>query len=57
MSGDFNLPGIVWMDGNGQLGQNPAYGFELNSLFLDIIHDSSLEQFNLLQIQPGMRIS
>jgi len=33
------------MDGNAQLGQNPAYGFELNSLSLDIIHDSSLEQY------------
>jgi len=45
LAGDFNLPGIVWMDGNGQLGQNPAFGFEINSLFLDIIYDSSLEQF------------
>ena len=27
------------------LEQNPVYGFELNYLFLDIIRDSSLEQF------------
>jgi len=45
LAGDFNLPGIVWIDGGGQLGQNPAYGSELNSLFLDIVDDSSLEQF------------
>ena len=45
LAGDFNLQGIVWLDSNGQLGQNPAYSYALNSLFLDIIYDSSLEQF------------
>ena len=40
-----NLPGIYWSDGSGQLQSNPVYGHEINSLFLDVINDCSLEQF------------
>ena len=45
LAGDFNFPDIHWIDGNGQLQPNPAYGHKSNSLFLDIINDFSLEQF------------
>ena len=45
LAGDFNFPDIHWIDGYGQLQPNPAYGHEINSLFLDIINDFSLEQF------------
>ena len=45
LAGDFNFPDIHWIDGGGQLQPNPAYGHEINSLFLDIINDYSLEQF------------
>jgi len=43
--GDFNLPGINWLDGYGQLGPHPSYGVELNNLFLDVINDIGLNQF------------
>ena len=45
LAGDFNFPGIHWIDGGSQLQPNPAYGHEINLLFLDIIDDYSLEQF------------
>ena len=45
LAGDFNLPSIYWSDGSGQLQSNPLYGHEINSLFLDVINDCSLEQF------------
>jgi len=44
LAGDFNLPGITWLDECGVPTPNPAYGAELNSLFIDIINDHSLEQ-------------
>jgi len=44
LAGDFILPGITWLDGCGAPNPNPAYGAELNSLFIDIINDYSLEQ-------------
>ena len=45
LAGDFNLPSIYWSNGSGQLQSNPVYGHEINSLFLDVINDCSLEQF------------
>ena len=45
LAGDFNLPSIYWSDGSGQLQSNPVYGHEINSLFLDVINDCSIEQF------------
>ena len=35
LAGDFNLPSITWEDGIGQIGVNPIYGREVNSMFLD----------------------
>ena len=45
LAGEFNLPSIYWSEGSGQLQPNPIYGHKINSLFLDIINDCSLEQF------------
>ena len=42
---DFNLPSIYWSYGSGHLQSNPVYGHEINSLFLDVISNCSLEQF------------
>ena len=39
MAGDFNLPGIMWSDTGVSITPSPAYGRELNSLFLEIIDD------------------
>ena len=44
LMGDFNFPGITWSSGHGQIS-TPTYGSSLNNLFLDIINDTSLEQF------------
>ena len=41
---DFNFPGITWSSGHGRIS-TPTYGSSLNNLFLDIINDTSLEQF------------
>ena len=43
--GDFNLPGINWLDGSGQVTYNPSYGVELNNVFLDQINDTGFNQF------------
>ena len=43
--GDFNLPGINWLDGSGQVISNPSYGVELNNIFLDQINDIGLNKF------------
>ena len=44
VGGDFNFPDIAWIDGYGTIRPNPAYGFEINNLFLSIIDDNNLEQ-------------
>ena len=44
VGGDFNFPDIAWMDGYGTIRPNPAYGFEINNLFLSTIGDNNLEQ-------------
>ena len=43
--GDFKLPSINWLDGNGQLTSNSSFGIELNNLFLDQINDIGFDQF------------
>ena len=48
--GDFNFPCIVWSDGSGQLNPCPAYGTELNSLFLDVINDAGFEKLVTSQL-------
>ena len=44
IAGDFNLPSIMWSDTGASITSSPAYGRELNSLFLEIIDDYGLEQ-------------
>ena len=44
LAGDFNLPGIQWTEGCGQVSVNPAYGLEVNHSLVDTINDNSLEQ-------------
>ena len=39
------LVAIAWSDGYGQVGSNPIYGNEVNSLFLDVINDIGFEQY------------
>ena len=43
VAGDFNLPSIVWLDTGASIEPSPAYGRELNSLFLELIDDNGLE--------------
>ena len=43
-AGNFNLPSIVWLDTGASIEPSPAYGRELNSLFLELIDDNGLEQ-------------
>ena len=44
LAGDFNLPDICWEDGLGCILTSPAYGYEINNLFFDILNDFALEQ-------------
>jgi len=43
--GDFNFPSITWYSGYGSIEATPTYGSALNKSFLDLINDTSLEQF------------
>ena len=44
LAGDFNLPDICWEGGLGRIKTSPAYGNEINNLFIDILNDFALEQ-------------
>ena len=44
LAGDFNLPDICWEDGLGSIKTSPAYGNEINNLFIDTLNDFALEQ-------------
>jgi len=37
IAGDFNFPAIVWDEGIGCVQSSPAYGNEVNSLFIDTV--------------------
>ena len=39
LAGDFNLPDLSYVD------QNPTYGYETNSLFVEIMNNYGFEQF------------
>ena len=43
VGGNFNLLDIAWLDGYDTTRPNPAYGLEINNLFLNIIGDKNLE--------------
>ena len=34
----------MWLDGNGHIKPSPAYGYEINNSFLDLIDDNDLKQ-------------
>ena len=44
LAGEFNLPGIQWVEGCGQIHSNPSYGLEVNHSLVDTINDDNLEQ-------------
>ena len=44
LGGDFNYPDISWDDGIGYIDTNPAYGREVNTLFLELLNDFGMEQ-------------
>ena len=44
ISGDFNFPDISWSDSAGTVNSSLAYGYEVNQMFLDVIHDHGLDQ-------------
>ena len=44
LAGDFNLPGIQWTEGCGQVSANPPYGLEVNHSLVNTINDNNLEQ-------------
>ena len=43
LAGDFNLPGIHWVEGYSQIHSNPSYGLEVNHSLVDTVNDD-LEQ-------------
>ena len=47
LAGDFNLPDLKFEDGIGYVNRNQTYGYEINSLFVDIINNNyyGFEQF------------
>ena len=45
VGGNFSLSDIAWLDVYGTTRPNPAYDYEINNLFLNIIGDNNLEQF------------
>ena len=45
LAGDFNLPDLRFEDGIGYVNPNPTYGYDTNSLFVEIVNDYGFEQF------------
>ena len=45
LAGDFNLPDLKFKDGIGYINRNPNYGYETNSLFVEMMNDYGFEQF------------
>ena len=37
LAGDFNLPDLKFEDGVGYVNRNPTYGYETNSLFVEVM--------------------
>jgi len=44
LTGDFNLPDILWTDDGGEMQSNPSYGNPVNSSFLEMLDDFNLSQ-------------
>ena len=45
LAGDFNLPDLKFEDGIGYINRNPTYGYETNSLFVEMMNGYGFEQF------------
>ena len=45
MAGDFNLPDLKFEDGIGYVNRNPTYGYETNSVFVEMMNNYGFEQF------------
>ena len=45
LAGDFNLPDLKFEDGIGYVNRNPTYGYETNSLFVEMMNNYGFEQF------------
>ena len=44
-AGDINLPDLKFEDGVGYVNCNPTYGYETNSLFVEMMNNYGFEQF------------
>ena len=44
LAGNLNLPNIHWEEGLRHINLSPVYGYELNSLFKEIMNDYGFEQ-------------
>ena len=44
LAGDFNLPDLKFEDGIGYVNCNPTYGYETNSLFVEMMNNYGFEQ-------------
>ena len=45
LAGDFNLPDLKFEDGIGYVNHNLTYGYETNSLFVEMMNNYGFEQF------------
>ena len=45
LAGDLNLPDLKFEDGICYTSHNPAYGYEINSFFVEMMNDYGFEQF------------
>ena len=44
LAGDLDHPDIDWEVGLWHINPSPVYGYELNSLFVEAMHDNGFEQ-------------
>ena len=44
LTGDFNLPDILWTENGGEMESSPSYGNPVNSAFLEMLDDFNLSQ-------------
>ena len=45
LAGDLNLPDLRFEDGICHTSHNPAYGYEINSFFVEMMNNYGFEQF------------
>ena len=44
LTGDFNLPDILWTDIGGEVKNSPSYGNPVSTAFLELLDDFNLNQ-------------